>query len=54
MADKFALSPNLLEWKTGPQTPLENEDYWPLVDTVSYSIQTCWLLQFLLKPQFKL
>ena len=25
-------------------------NYWPLVDTVSYSIQTCWLLQFLLKP----
>ena len=25
-----------------PQTPLKNVDYWPLVDTVSYSIQTCW------------
>ena len=25
-------------------------NYWPLVDTVGYSIQTCWLLQFLLKP----
>ena len=34
MADKFDLNPNLLEWKTRHQTPLENDDYWPLVDTV--------------------
>ena len=54
MADKFDSNPNLLEWKTRPQTPLENEDYWPLVDTVAYSIQTSWLLQFLLKPLLKL
>jgi len=33
-----------------PQTPLEKVDYWPLVSTVGYSIQSCWLLQFLLKP----
>ena len=32
------------------QTPLEVWDYWPLVDTVNYSIQNCLLLQLLLKP----
>ena len=30
---------------------LEKGDQWPLVDTVGYSIQTCRLLQFILKPQ---
>ena len=28
-----------------PQTPLEEGDQQTLVDTVSYYIQTCWLLQ---------
>ena len=30
--------------------PLEKGEQPPPVDKVSYSIQTCWLLQFLLKP----
>ena len=33
-----------------PLPSLEKGDQRPLVDTVGYSIQTCWLLQFLLKP----
>ena len=51
---KFDLNSNLLQWKSRPQRPLENVDYtsWLLVGTVSHSIQTCWLLQFLLKPLF--
>ena len=39
MAKKFDLNPNLLESKTNPETPLENVDYWLLVDTVGYSVQ---------------
>ena len=35
-------------WGTRPQTPLEEGDYGLLVDTVG-SVQTCRLLQFLLK-----
>ena len=35
-------------WGARPKTPLEEGDYGPLVDTVG-SIQTCRLLQFLLK-----
>ena len=34
-----------------PQTPLEEGEYKPLFDTVGYFFQTCWQLQFLLKPQ---
>ena len=30
--------------------PLEKGEQRPLVDTIGYSIQTCWLLQFLMKP----
>ena len=37
-------------WGACPQTPLEEGGKWPLVDSVSYSIQTCWLLQLLLTP----
>ena len=33
-----------------PPPPLEKGDQQPLVDTVGYAIQTCWLLQYLLKP----
>ena len=54
MAKQFDLNPNLLECKTHPQTPLENVDYWPLVETVSYSVQPCSLLQYLLKPLTKI
>ena len=51
----LSLFPWMLEiwiwfWGSMPQTPLENVDHWPLVDTVGYSIQTCCLLQFSLKP----
>ena len=35
-----------------PPPPLEKGDQRPLVHTVSYSIQTCWLLQFLIKPLY--
>ena len=34
-----------------PQTPLEVQDFRPLVDTVGYSIQTCLLRQLLLKTR---
>ena len=49
----LSLFPWMLEiwiwfWGSMP-IPLENVDHWPLVDTVGYSIQSCWLLQFLLK-----
>ena len=33
--------------------PLEKRDQRPFVYTVGYSIRTCWLLQFLLKPLWK-
>ena len=33
--------------------PSRKGDQRPLVDTVGYSFQTCWLLQFLLKPLAK-
>ena len=33
-----------------PPHPPKKGDQRPLVDTVGYSIQTCWLLQLLLKP----
>ena len=37
----------------GPLPPLYKKgDQQRLVDTVSYSIQTCWLLQLLLKPLY--
>ena len=35
-----------------PLPPLGKEDQWSLVDTVGYSIRTCWLLQFQ-TPSFK-
>ena len=54
MAKQFDLNPNLLESKTNPETPLENVDYWLLVDTVSYSVQLCSLLQYILKPLTKI
>ena len=46
---QFINFPNIF-WGARPQTPLEEGDYGPLFDTVGYSIQTCWLLQLLLKP----
>ena len=36
--------------EASPQIALEKSEKWPLVDTVGYSIQTCWLLQFYGNP----
>ena len=54
MAKQFDFNLNLLESKTNRETPLENVDYWPLVDTVGYSVQPCSLIQYILKPLTKI
>ena len=54
LSEKHALlSSNLVpeRWKSHFRAlKLQKGDQWPLVDTVGYTVQTCGLLQFLLKP----